>query len=374
MAWLPERLPAAPLPDWTRELPSDGVGGIAVADGLVIVGGRDAQDAADLWLAFDAETGEERWRILYPAPGELDYGNSPRATPLVAEGIAYLMGALGHLHAVDAATGLVLWQQNLAELFATPRLEWGLTGSPLLVDGKLIVQPGGRGACLAALDPANGKVLWKSSGEKPGHASFIVANFGDKPQLVGYDAVSLGGWDPASGERLWTVKPRLAGDFNVPTPILLDGQRLFVCTENNGARIYSLDSQGLPSPQPSASYAGLNPDSHTPVASDGRIYGVADGLHCLDANHGLRELWVSEDEAFFGYVSLIASGRRLLAYTEAAELVLLEDEGDSAQVLSRLKLASDVDGVLSHPALVGSKLYVRLGARLACFDLANVED
>jgi outer membrane protein assembly factor BamB len=351
-------------------LSSDGVGGIAVSEGLVIVGGRDVLDTGDLWVALDARNGQERWRLLYAAPGKLDFGSSPRATPLAAGGTVFLLGAMGHLHAVDSATGTVKWQKNLALEFSTPRLEWGLTGSPLVADGNLIVQPGGRSACLLALARSTGEMAWKTAGGKPGHASFIVARLGGKLQLVGYDADSLGGWDTALGTRLWKIVPALSGDFNVPTPIRLDEKRLFVCTENNGARIYEFGDDGLPKSDAVAAYDPLKPDSHTPVASGGRIYGVAGGLRCLDATDGLREIWVHEDAAFSGYASLIVCGRRLLAYTPASELVLLEDVGDSGRVLSRLTLDPSAEGVLSHPALVGTRLFVRVGKRIDCLELA----
>jgi outer membrane protein assembly factor BamB len=352
-------------------LSSDGVGGIAVADGLVIVGGRDVLDTGDLWVALDADSGQERWRLLYPAPGKLDYGSSPRATPLLVEGTVFVLGALGDLHAIDSATGMVRWQKNLTQEFSTPRLEWGLTGSPLVAGGNLIVQPGGRSACLVALARSTGNVVWKTAGGKPGHASFIVASLGGKSQLVGYDADSLGGWDAARGTRLWKIMPVLGGDFNVPTPIRLDEKRLFVCTENNGARIYEFDDGGLPAQTPIATCDQLNPDSHTPVASGGRIYGLAGGLRCLDAAGGLREIWVVEDAALAGYASLIVCGRRLLAYTPSSELVLLEDGGDSGHVLSRLILDRSAEGVLSHPAMVGTRLFVRVGKRIVCLELAD---
>ena len=367
-------MPSQFAPIWTARLPSDGVGGVAVADGLVIVGCRDPQDAADVWLAFNAATGEQLWRVVYPALGKLDYGNSPRATPLIADGVAYLASAHGQLHAVKIATGAVAWKVQYSTRFSSPRLEWGHTGSPLIADGKLIIQPGGKDASLVALDPQTGETIWKSPGARPGHASFISATMGSRAQLIGYDAESLGGWDPASGERLWTIRPRAAGDFNVPTPIQIDPHRLFVCTENNGARIYRFNDDGAPGPEPECSFDQLNPDSHTPVASRGRIYAVSGGLYCLDVERRLGEIWFSPDRALADYSSLIVAGRRVLAYTQTAELVLFEDLGESGRVVSRLSLGErGVQGVLSHPALVGDRLYARFGQTLACLQLGDVD-
>lgn len=365
---MPESLPAQASIVWTADVSQDGVGGIAVAEGLAIVSTRDVLDTRDVYLAFDAETGKERWRIDYDAPGDLDYGNSPRATPLMEDGKAFLLGAMGHLTAVDLETGLIAWQIHLAQEFQTPKLPWGLTGSPLVVSGKLIVQPGGEEACLAALDPGTGKVLWKSPGARPGHASFIAASLAGQTQIVGYDERSLGGWDPDTGRRLWTVVPRLSGDFNVPTPILLEGDRIFVATENNGARIYQFDA-GNPSPKQVARNGDLAPDSHSPVASGGRIYGVCDGLRCLDART-LEEIWNYEDDAFFRYASLIVAGRRLLAMSEDAQLILLEDAGQECRELGRLRLTEEDVQVLSHPALVGTRLFARVGESLMCIELS----
>jgi len=38
--------------------------------------------------AFDKDTGKVLWSVRYPALGSLDYGNSPRATPVIANGIS----------------------------------------------------------------------------------------------------------------------------------------------------------------------------------------------------------------------------------------------------------------------------------------------
>jgi len=46
-------------------------------------------------------------------PGKLDYGNSPRATPLIDKGKVYLLGAFGDLHCVNLADGSVVWKKNI---------------------------------------------------------------------------------------------------------------------------------------------------------------------------------------------------------------------------------------------------------------------
>ena len=83
-------------------------------------------------------------------------------------------------------------------------------------------------------------------------------------QVIGHDAVSLGGWEPVTGKRLWTLLPEKPNDFNVPTPIALD-DKLLVSTENNGTRLYEFDDNGLLKPKPVAVNRKLAPDTHTPI-------------------------------------------------------------------------------------------------------------
>src|SRR5207302_1673345 len=87
----------------------------------------------------------------------------------------------------------------------------------------------------------------------------IAATIRGQVQVIGHDAVSLGGWEPATGKRLWTLLPEKPNDFNVPTPIALD-DKLLVSTENNGTRLYEFDDNGLLKPKPIA----VNRSSSTP--------------------------------------------------------------------------------------------------------------
>ena len=160
---MPDTLPAKPVVIWKRPLFNEGLGGVAVADGMVVVGDRDAEDRHDVFHGLDAATGERVWTVEYPAEGRLDYGNSPRATPLVHDGRVYLLGAFGHLHCVNLIDGRVLWERHLRHDFvATSELVWGVCSSPLIVDGRLIVNPGGSEASVVALDPVTGDVIWRA--------------------------------------------------------------------------------------------------------------------------------------------------------------------------------------------------------------------
>lgn len=360
---LPDTLPDEPIVMWKRPLFNEGLGGVAVADGLVLVGDRDTEDRHDVFHALDAASGERLWTLQYSAEGRLDYGNSPRATPLVDAGRGYVLGAFGHLHCVSLADGRVIWERHLRRDFAaTSELVWGVCSSPLIVDGRLIVNPGGPEASVVALDPATGDVLWKTPGAAAAFSSFVVGTFGGRRQVVGFDAESLGAWDVASGMRLWTLAPKVPGDFNVPTPLVLD-DGVVAATENNG--IWFVDGRG----RRGASSAGLAPDMHTPVVCGDRIVGIVKGkVHCLSASD-LTAVWTKFDRSLTGHVSLAASAERVLAFTEKGELVLLDPHGDGLKILARLQLLPPGQSTFAHPAVVGHRIFIRGPRRLTCLAL-----
>jgi outer membrane protein assembly factor BamB len=291
---------------------------------------------------------------------------------VIADGLVWTQGAAGHVCCLELATGNVVWQKNIAAEFKTPRLEWGLTGSPLLTDGKLIVQPGGSIANIVALDARTGHVAWKSDPGLPGHSSFIAAKVAGRKQLIGYDEASLGGWDPDNGKRLWGIIPKTKGDFNVPTPLIV-GDMLVVATENNATRAYPFDEQGVPKQTPAGQFKALSPDASSPVAMDGRVYGLTDGLFCLDVNAGLKQVWLVEDDALVGYGSVIACplSKRLLVLTLTGRVLLIQDEGNRGRIVANVALGNRDAETHSHPAIVGDVLFVRIGERLSAISLAS---
>ncbi|MFO0811371.1 MAG: PQQ-binding-like beta-propeller repeat protein [Gemmataceae bacterium] len=362
---------AKPKRLWRAPIAGKGVGGIAADAKYVVASGRALNDTLDLWRCYDAATGAEVWTLRYPAAGKLDYGSSPRATPLLHDGRAFLAGAFGHLHAVDLATGRVLWKKDLAAEYPPAReMTWGLCASPLIADGKLIVCPGSNDALLVALDTATGAVVWKSPGGPAGYGSFLLAELGGKRQIVGLDAESLGGWDPATGKRLWRIQPEHKGDFNVPTPVVAAGMLIFA-TEGNATRAYRFRPDGTPDPMAVAVYESMAPETASPVAIGDRMFGLPGGLHCINVSANLKPVWVGQDDELGDHASLIASGSRVLIVTMTAEAILIDATANTFRILGRHKLVANEDGVYAHPAVVGTTLYLRGSDAVYAFELSQ---
>jgi alcohol dehydrogenase (cytochrome c) len=113
-------------------------------------------------VALDAVTGRQFWRF--------DYANAPAARVCcgrVNRGVAILgdrlfMGTIdGKVIALNAKTGAVEWQKQIDR----PEAGYSITVAPLVVKDKIILGPAGgeygiRGYIIA-LDPADGKELWR---------------------------------------------------------------------------------------------------------------------------------------------------------------------------------------------------------------------
>ena len=226
---MPQQLSEQPNFVWKVPLAHAGLGGIAATDKHVLFGDRDADDFQDVYRCLDANSGELIWEVERLAIAALDYGNSPRATPIISGERVYFHGAHGHLLCVQLADGQVVWEKNFRDDFPLDDdLPWGYCGSPLLIDSTLIVAAGAKDASVIALNAATGKLKWKSPGIAPGYGSLNVGTLGGVKQIVGHDAKTIGGWDPETGKRLWTITPISDGDFNVPTPIIWDGKLILV--------------------------------------------------------------------------------------------------------------------------------------------------
>lgn len=349
------------------QLPHSGLGGIAATESVVVFGDRDVEDFHDVFRCLDTQTGETRWEIKRLAIGALDYGNSPRATPLIDGERVYVLGAFGRLLCIQLSDGKVLWETDLLERFKpSADLPWGYCGSPLLVDGKIIVSPGAADASLVAFDADSGLVRWRTKGDAPGYGSLTVGTLGGRRQIVGHDANSLGGWDIESGDRLWSVKPRSDGDFNVPTPIFHNG-KLFVVTENNGARLFEFDQNGRVDPLPVATNLRLRPDMSTPVIVGNYAYCVNQFLYCLNVDNDLQEEWRVRDKSFGDYAAMFSTDERILIVANG-ELVLIAADGKKS-ILSRQRVFPENLPIYSHPAIVGNRMYIRGESSIRCIQL-----
>lgn len=367
---VPSRLPSTLRFAWRKKMTGPSMAGIAVSPPYLVVADKSANGDEDIWRCFDAQTGKELWVFQYAASGKLDYTNSPRATPVICDGKVYLLGAFGRLECVELATGSSIWSRDLRADYGGNAMSWGFCATPLVDGERLIVGTASPDAGLVAIHRETGETIWEAAGSPGAYGSLIAGEFGGRRQVVGYDSNALGGWDPATGQRLWTLPPKESSDLNATTPVNLGG-RLLVSTESYGTRIYGFNPDGTICDQPLAQSNEFKPNASTPIALNGLLFGFAsETLVCLDIEK-LGTCWTSKRKAvgepWGDYASLIGGNGRVLAASHTGLLSLFSADSKECRQISTLQV---FDGkspeVWSHPALMGDRLYLRSQDELVC--------
>ena len=144
-----------------------GWAGFSIADDIAYT--IEQRDDEEVVVAYDLETGRQLWTHSDRAYFSNAMGGpGPRTTPGISQQRVFTLGATGILNALDRRTGELLWQHNIVEENDADLPEHGKSGSPLLVDGLVVVNPGGpNGHSLVAYDQASGEKVWHGRNAVP---------------------------------------------------------------------------------------------------------------------------------------------------------------------------------------------------------------
>jgi outer membrane protein assembly factor BamB len=360
--------PGGPRIVWRMPV-GQGFSGPVVVQGRVVVfhrvGGEEVVEA------LDARSGARQWRYDYPTKYQDDFGfdEGPRAVPVVANGIVYTFGAEGQLSAIDATRGSRIWSEDTHRRFGVPKGFFGAAGSPLVEDGRVIANVGGKGAGIVAFDAKTGKVLWTATDDQASYSSPIGATFGGRRLVVFVTRSQLIALDPANGtvafRRPW--RARLAASVNVATPLVVD-DLLFVSSEYGpGAAVLRVNGSTLT--ELWASDDALTNHYATSVYRDGILYGYhgrqefGPSLRAVELKTG-KVRW-NQDQFRAGSITL--AGDRLVILREGGELVLAPASPEAFRPLARAQILQPV--VRAFPALSDGFLYARNETTLVCVDL-----
>ena len=320
-------------------------------------------------VCYDAGTGEELWAYRYRARFEEALGGpGPRATPTLADGKLYALGAEGDLTCLDALSGRLYWRRNILEDSGGENLRWGMAGSPLVVDGQVIVTPGGPGNwLLAAYDAASGELLWHNGSDRPGYSSPALETIAGVRQIVLFSATRVGGYALEGGEPLWEFTWHTNEGINVHQPIVFDDGRVFISSDYGvGCAMLRVQrgEDGKFRVQQLWKNRWLKAKFSSSVVRDGYVYGL-DGpiMVCLELETGKR-MWKG---GRYGFGQLILVGDCVVVLTERGELVQVLATPEGHRELARFQA---IEGkTWNHPAVANGLLYVRNEQEMACYRL-----
>ena len=175
--------------------------------------------------AYDLNTGRELWMQGWNAEYSDSTGDGPRSTPTWDDGRLYALGATGELRCLDAKTGSVIWGKNILSENGASNLPWAMAASPLIVDDKVIVLPGGSGGkSVVAYNKMTGAPVWKSLDDRQAYVSPMLVTLNGRRQILVVSSTRAVGLAPENGSLLWSYTWDTDMGINASQPIMVSGE------------------------------------------------------------------------------------------------------------------------------------------------------
>lgn len=376
--------------DWDKTPPKllwkadcgGGYGSCAVVAGRVYTQYR--KDGRDLLQCLDSASGELKWEIGHEASyhgTDSKFAIGPRATPTVEGRFIWTLDGAGHLTCYRSrepeGRGVdEVWHVNLLKTFDAKLPEWGVACSPL-VDGELvIVQPGGKGGSVVALDKRTGDARWTAGNNPPSYSSPVAATVGGRRvifALTGDALLAIRASDGSVTDRYaWKPVP----EVNVATPLVVDDYVFISSAYNMGCALLRAEINGddvkLVNVYARRRPPGMQNHFSSCVFKNRYLYGFdgmgAARLKCVEFDTG-REKADWDAEFTVGKGNLILAGNHLIVQTERGELCLVEATPEEFRLIARIPKVLSGKNNWATPALVDGRLYLRDEEKVVCYDV-----
>ncbi len=166
---------------------------------------------------------------------------------------------------------------------------FGSGASPVLYEGLVIVNACVESGSLRALDKRSGEEVWRAEGiSNAWNTPLLVALPSGETELVLEIKGELAGFDPATGERLWTCDTGIS-DYVCPSLVAHDGIVYSLGGRSGSGLAVRAGGRGDVT-QTHLLWKGRKkgPNVPSPVYHDGHLYFATDSavVRCLDAKTG----------------------------------------------------------------------------------------
>ena len=315
-------------------------------------------------IAFDVATGKEAWATVHGSAFRNDRGDGPRGTPTIDGDRLYALGGNGDLSALDAKTGKLLWTKNVLKEFGGSNITWGISESPLVMGNKVLVNAGGRGASIVALNKADGSVIWKSQNDGAGYSSGIPVEINGGTQVVFFTADRAVGLDLKDGRLLWEYSKPANNVANAATPIV-KGNRIFISSDyGTGGGVVEIK----PDNKAEEIYFTKDMKNHhsSSVLIGDHLYGFSSSI-LVAMKFDTGELaWRDRS---VGKGSLVYADGHLYLLSENGVVGLAEATPAGYKEKGRFRIQQDSLPTWAHPVVAGGRLYLRDQDTIYAYDV-----
>ena len=352
---------------WKRPV-GGGYASVVVAEGVVFT--IEQRRKREVVAAYDLRTGREKWIHGWDAEfTETLGGDGPRATPVWDDGRIYALGAEGELSCLDADTGAKYWSRNILLENGAANLQWGMAASPLIVDDKVIVLPGGSGGkSVVAYNKSTGAPVWSVLDDRQAYTAPQLVTVADRRQILVVSAQRVMGLVPEDGSLLWEHPWVTHSGINATQPIITGKNSLYISAgyDHGAASVEITGRDKTFSVRTLWQNNRMKNKFGSAVLHDGHIYGLDESiLACIDAATGERK-WKG---GRYGYGQVLLASGHLIISTETGDVVLVKAIPEKYEEVSRFSALKGK--TWNVPAMAEGLLIVRNTTEMACYNVSK---
>ncbi|MEX2272354.1 MAG: PQQ-binding-like beta-propeller repeat protein [Vicinamibacterales bacterium] len=320
-------------------------------------------------MALDAKTGRTIWQqvAFEGEPKEKRHIKSTYASSTPATDgrvVVAFFGSQGlYAYSLD---GKLLWKKDLGRIdvgaYDIPSYEWGTASSPVLHDGRVIVQVDtSNDDYLLSLDAATGREIWRTARQElPSWGTPTIVKVPGRTEIVTNSSNFVYGYDFLTGKELW----RLGGSSQItaPTPIFTPDAIIIASGRRPTAPILAVKpgASGDITGTASVLWQKLQrgPYMPTPVIYGEQLYvlgngGVFDSYNYRTGAEVYRSRLLHKGSGFSA--SPVISDGRLYASSEDGDIFVVKT-GPAFEVLAQNAMG---EPLMATPAIAGQTMFVR---------------
>jgi outer membrane protein assembly factor BamB len=351
-----------------------GYSSVTVSDDAIYITGKKGEK--DVLTSFTQE-GKKNWEVIFGNSSKSNYPES-RCTPTYSNGKIFLVSGEGDMVCVGK-DGKIIWSVNYFQKYSARIPMFGISESPLVVDNKVIGTPGGNKAAMVAFNVDNGNVVWEASSINEGtqYVNPLLIENGALKMIVTLTEGYIIAVNPANGKLLWKFNYEAqnaepTGDRNhINTPIYRDG---FLFAANGYGQVAVKIKINPDGSEPSLVWKNtdINPHVGGMVLLGNYIYSSTHDTNskgrwiCVDWTTG-KTMWITK---WFNKGSIISADGMLYIYEEKSGHVgLVKPGSEKLDVVSEFNVTKGTGPYWVHPVIDKGRLFLRHGDYLAVYSI-----
>ncbi|MDA1229802.1 MAG: PQQ-binding-like beta-propeller repeat protein [Planctomycetota bacterium] len=346
----------------TAEQQKERLAAVKNSNGLKVAGALTLQA-----ICFNRKTGEieqtvELFEVTEPEPKHsLNSYASP--TPVIVGDIVFCHFGTYGTAAIDRNSGKVLWRNDTLKVDH----QNGPGSSPLVWNNRVIIHFDGTDQqFIAALDSANGDVIWQTSRSgkmdetaelRKAYGTPLVVTVKGRALVISPAANWVYAYDPENGKEIWKASYGQLGFSTVPRPVASD-DTVYIATSYMQSRLVAVrfDGEG----DVTETHVAWKADKQIPqkpslLLHDNRLYFVSDKgiVRCVNPATG-EDVWFDRLTGDYSASPLESEGHIYFCGQNGTCTVL--QAGDEFRELAKNPLDADF---MASPAAAGKSLFLR---------------